>query len=80
MTWREVLDYWSQFHSATRDTQQKVIEAMQSQFPGNYTIQADDNRKRVTFKTRYGVTALQTYYKLVFDTPEDETWFHLKYT
>jgi len=56
------------FNPGKEDTILYVAEQMQKNYPGNYVVQEYYDFHRMAFKA-----------KLVFDKPEDETMFILRY-
>lgn len=71
-TWRQVLeDIFLSTVSQTRsldDIESNAMDLMQTAYPGNYTI-----------KALYDVDEQAVRFKLIFNTPADETFFKLKY-
>lgn len=63
-TWREWLEKFANDLSVYLTNRREYINSsMQKQFPGNYHVDLNSNGE----------------WELVFDTPADETWWHLKY-
>lgn len=74
MTVEEILDKmgtpnsWFRENDANERREKFVIEFLQKEFPGKYTLEEYYNPDQMCFK-----------YRLKFDTEQDEMWFKLKY-
>ena len=63
-TWREWLEkFANDLGEALRNRRDYINANMQERFPGNYRVEQEANGA----------------WCLIFDTPADETWWHLQY-
>lgn len=69
-SWRDVLsrERGTYFKDMADASYEPATKRMQQRYPGNYIVEEYYNNKKHTWDLR-----------LKFDTPEDETWFMLKY-
>lgn len=69
LEWRSHLKSLTYLQGHWQDDLISMTEAMQAAFPGNYTVECytDHGEMRILPRLR-------------FDTPQDETWFMLRYS
>lgn len=84
--WRASLQSWANYYSnrASREIAiEEIWQFMQEKYPGPYQVVVTEEytEEGPVFRTRYGDTPKRNRVelRLQFDTPEDETWWHLKY-
>lgn len=59
---------WFRGDDANEKREQYIMENMQKEYPGNYTLEEYYNPATMSFR-----------YRLKFNTEADEMWFKLKY-
>lgn len=69
-TWQEWWDYYckqdpTSVFFKTEGDRKSIERNMQERYPGNYQV---------------GIDIVNDKWIMMFDTPEDETWFNLQYT
>lgn len=69
LEWRSHLRSLTYLQGHWQDNLSSMTEAMQAAFPGNYTVECYLDWDEMCVLPR-----------LRFDTPQDETWFMLKYS
>lgn len=80
--WRNKLQTLGLYYSGVTESTIEVVQAcMQQQWPGPYRVVGSTVEQGPVFRTRYGDVPgrERVEFRLHFDNPADETWWHLKY-